>query len=172
MYFKLDKMKIALVDTNDNIIGYDDKLKVHEDGLLHRAFSILIFNDDGDMLIQRRALDKYHSGGLWTNTCCSHLPENFDMENIIHIRLKEEMGFDCQLDFQYKFTYNTKFENGLTEFETDHFYIGIHNDDPIIDVNEVMDWKWISYNDLSNWINKSPYEFTFWFHQIYKNLAI
>lgn len=165
-------MKIALVDDHDNIIGYEDKLKVHEDGMLHRAFSILIFNDNGDMLIHRRALDKYHSGGLWTNTCCSHLPENYSMDEIIHLRLKEEMGFDCQLDFEYKFTYITTFDNGLTEYETDHFYIGIFNGDPIVNESEVMEWKWISYKELSDWITRSPDEFTYWFHHIYKNLAI
>ncbi|HRP01866.1 MAG TPA: isopentenyl-diphosphate Delta-isomerase [Candidatus Kapabacteria bacterium] len=164
--------KIALVDEDDNIIAYEDKLIVHRDGLLHRAFSILVFNDIGEILLQRRALHKYHSAGLWSNTCCSHLPENSEMKEIIHTRLNEEMGFDCELEFQFKFTYKVIFNNGLTEYETDHLYFGYFNSVPNVNPEEAMGWMWISYEKLEEWIKTSPEEFTYWFKEIFKRLSI
>ncbi len=165
-------MKIALVDSNDNIVGYEDKLLVHQSGLLHRAFSIIIINKNNDILIQRRAIDKYHSGGLWTNSCCSHLPINYMMEDIIHIRLIEELGFDCVLEYIDKFTYYAKFENGLIEHETDYLYFGMYNTVSHLLVNpnpnEVMDYIWITYEKLQKWIINEPENFTIWFHQIFK----
>ncbi len=130
-------MKIALLNDNDEIISYKDKLIVHTEGLLHRAFSIVIFNSNNEILLQKRAPDKYHSGSLWTNTCCSHLPEGNEMSQFIHTRLKQEMGFDCELNFLEKFHYKTTFENGLIENEIDYLYTGKFDGNPSPDISEV-----------------------------------
>ena len=111
---------IAIIDQNDNIIAYDEKLIVHKLGLLHRAFSILVFNDQNQVLLQKRASSKYHSPNLWTNTCCSHLVKDKDFERYIHERLMFEMGFDCKLKFAFSFHYKIAFDNGLSENKIDH----------------------------------------------------
>ncbi len=138
-----DKRLIALVDKKDNILGYDEKLKVHEEGILHRAFSIFIFNKKGEMLIHQRAHHKYHSPSLWTNTCCSHLLENMNMDECVHDRLQFEMGFDTNVNFQFKFTYKESFDNGLTEYETDHVYFGIWEGEANPNPDEVATYRWI-----------------------------
>lgn len=158
--------KIALVNKDDEIIGFEDKLEVHKLGLLHRAFSILVFNDKDEILLQKRASTKYHSPGLWTNTCCSHLIENQDFETYIHNRLQDEMGFDCKLEFQFKFTYKKNFDNGLTEYETDHIYKGIWEGVPKPNPDEVDEYKWISMEDLRQDIIKNPDSYTYWFKEI------
>ena len=155
--------KILLVDKNDNPIGYEAKLKTHEDALLHRAFSIFIFNDKNEMLIQRRAIEKYHCGGLWTNTCCSHQRENEILHEAANRRLKEEMGFSTQLFELFTFHYNVKFENGLTENEIDHVYIGNYDGNIKLNPNEACDYKWINHDELKEWISTHPNDFTPWF---------
>jgi len=160
---------IALVNTNDEIIGYDDKLKVHEQGILHRAFSIFIFNKKGEMLIHQRAHHKYHSPSLWTNTCCSHLYENMTMDECVHDRLQFEMGFDAEVDFKFKFTYRESFDNGLTEYETDHVFFGTWEGIPNPNIDEVASYKWISMNVLKNDIGKNPQNYTYWFKHILEN---
>ncbi len=160
--------KIAIVTQNDEIIGYEPKLSVHKNGLLHRAFSILIFNDKGEMLIQKRAQSKYHSGGLWTNACCSHLIENCTMDEYIHNRLKHEMGFDCPLEYLSKFQYVAKFENGLTENEIDHIYIGKWNGNPELNLEEAEDFCWKSLDEIKQDIENQPEKFTYWFKEIIK----
>ena len=117
--------KVILVDERDNIVGTMEKLEAHRKGALHRAFSILLFNSKGELLLQKRAASKYHSGGLWTNTCCSHpLPEE-TMEQATRRKLKQEMGIDLQTEFAYKFIYKTPLDNGLTEHEHDNVYNAI-----------------------------------------------
>ncbi|MDA3893130.1 MAG: isopentenyl-diphosphate Delta-isomerase [Salinivirgaceae bacterium] len=162
---------IALVDTNDNITGYDHKLKVHEKGTLHRAFSIFIFNKKGKMLIHQRAHEKYHSPGLWTNTCCSHLLENMNMEACVHDRLQHEMGFDADVDFQFKFTYRETFGSGLTEHETDHVYFGEWEGLPHPNPDEVADFTWVKVDDLIKLISEFPEQYTYWFKHIMNNFA-
>lgn len=163
-------MKIALIDKNDNIIGYEEKLKVHQEGLLHRAFSIIIFNSKGEMLIHQRALDKYHSANLWTNACCSHLAENESMDKYIHKRLIEEMGFDCELDYLMKFNYRVELENNLIENETDYIYKGLY--DGIVSPNpsEVRNWKWTTMKELNKEVKANPDNFTHWFKIILEKL--
>src|SRR3989344_7340032 len=117
---------IILVDENDNQIGIEEKIKAHLDGKLHRAFSIFVFNNKGELLIQQRALDKYHSAGLWTNTCCSHPKPEEQIIEAGHRRLKEEMEFDCELNEAFSFKYKAVFDNGLTENEYDHVLIGYY----------------------------------------------
>lgn len=154
--------KIALVNEFDEIIGYEDKLKVHKLGLLHRAFSIFIFNDKNQLLLQKRAKTKYHSGSLWTNTCCSHMIENMHFEKYIHERLKYEMGFDTNLNFLFKFNYKIQLENYLFENEIDHVFTGIYCENPIINPIEADDFKWIDYYYLKKDIIKNPHQYTYW----------
>lgn len=158
--------KIALVNKDDEIIGFEDKLEVHKLGLLHRAFSILVYNDKNEILLQKRASTKYHSPGLWTNTCCSHLIENQNFETYMHNRLQNEMGFDCDLEFQFKFTYKKGFDNGLTEYETDHVYTGNWHGEPNPNPDEVDEYKWMSMEDLRKDIIKNPDSYTYWFKEI------
>lgn len=155
--------QVILVDEKDTPIGTMGKLEVHEKGLLHRAFSVFIFNDKNEMLLQRRALDKYHSAGLWTNTCCSHPKPNEDTLAAAHRRLKEEMGMATQLQHKSSFIYKTPFDNNLTEHEFDHVFIGHSNSDPKINPEEVDSFKWINIPDLKKEIASSPDQFTSWF---------
>jgi isopentenyl-diphosphate delta-isomerase len=155
--------QVILVDENDTPIGTMGKLEVHQKGLLHRAFSVFIFNDKNEMLLQRRALDKYHSAGLWTNTCCSHPKPNEDTLAAAHRRLKEEMGMATELQHKSSFIYKTPFDNNLTEHEFDHVFIGHSNSDPKINPEEVDSFKWINIPDLKNEIESSPEKFTSWF---------
>jgi isopentenyl-diphosphate Delta-isomerase len=158
--------EIILVDENDMELGFMPKLEAHQKGLLHRAFSILVFNEKGELLIHKRADNKYHSSGLWTNTCCSHPRKGEAVEDAIHRRLQEEMGFDCNLQFAYKFIYKTDLENDLIEYEYDHVFIGEYNYAIHPDPAEVSDYKWISLSNLRNDILKNPQNYTFWFQLI------
>lgn len=155
--------KILLVNEKDEPIVYEEKMKTHIDAKLHRAFSIFIFNSKNEMLIQRRALDKYHCGGLWTNTCCSHQRENEILTDAIHRRLKEEMGFDTELFELFTFHYKVNFENGLTENEIDHVFIGNYDGKIKINPKEAYDYKWIKLEKLKEWVKQTPENFTPWF---------
>jgi isopentenyl-diphosphate Delta-isomerase len=157
---------ITLVDSNDNVTGYQEKLEVHKEGLLHRAFSILIFNSEGQMLIHQRALSKYHSPGLWTNACCGHPNKGEEILDAAHRRLEEEMGFDCEFEFKFKFHYRAEFENGLIENEIDHVYIGEYNDTFKVNPMEVESFRWIEVSALKDEINTQPENFTVWFKEI------
>jgi isopentenyl-diphosphate delta-isomerase len=165
-----DDNLIALVDENDLVTGYEDKMEVHRKGLLHRAFSVFVLNDKNEIMLQQRAFQKYHSGGLWTNTCCSHmvLGEKFDVT--IHKRLVEEMGFDCSLERIYSFRYNTPFSNGLIENELDHVYMGRFNGVPILNPNEVCDWKWLTIGAITDDIDQNPDNYTYWFKIAFQHL--
>jgi len=161
--------QIALVNMNDEITGYEEKMPVHQKGLLHRAFSILIFNSKGELMIHRRAMDKYHSGGLWTNACCSHLTQQENMDSYVHTRLQYEMGFDCELTFVKKFHYKTDFGDGMTENEIDHIYVGLYDNDPKPNSAEVCEWKWCDVNGLQTEIEREPEKYTYWFKNIVAN---
>jgi len=158
------------VDENDEILGFVPKLKAHELGLLHRAVSVLIFNTRGEWLLQKRAKNKYHSGGLWTNTSCSHPYVDEDVETAAHRRLQEEMGLKCKLKKSFRFHYKSKLENGLIEHEIDHVFIGITDELPIINSEEAEDWKYISESELSRELNKEPEKFTSWFKLIFEKM--
>ncbi len=138
-------------------------MNVHQKGILHRCFSIFIFNFRGEMMLQKRVASKYHSGGLWTNTCCSHPCPGEDTEAAAHKRLKEEMGFDCELKELFTFTYKKSFDNGLTEHEFDHVFIGTYDGEPKPNVQEADDWKWIGIDELKNDITQHPENYTYWF---------
>ncbi len=155
--------KVILVDENDKAIGVMGKMEAHEKGVLHRAFSVFIFNDKGEMLLQRRALTKYHSAGLWTNTCCSHPRPEEETLDAANRRLKEEMGLETSLEHKNSFIYKTPFNNGLTEHELDHVYIGYTNANPQINKEEVHTYKWMSLDAIKQEVKNNPDEFTSWF---------
>ena len=159
--------KVVLVDTEDNPIGTMPKMEAHEKGLLHRAFSVFVFNDKNELMLQQRAMHKYHSPGLWTNTCCSHQRVGESNIQAGQRRLQEEMGFNTELKDSISFIYKASFDNGLTEHELDHILIGTHNDDPHINEEEVADWKWIDIEVLKSQLSQSPDKFTAWFKIIF-----
>jgi isopentenyl-diphosphate delta-isomerase len=154
---------VILVNENDEEIGTIPKLEAHEKGLLHRAFSVFIFNTQGELLLQQRASDKYHSAGLWSNTCCSHpkaLEPTFLAANR---RLKEEMGIETELDFLHSFIYNEQLENGLIEHEFDHIFYGISDELPQINKEEVADYKYVNTTDLLKDIKSNREKYSIWF---------
>lgn len=161
------KENVILVDTNDNQIGLMEKIEAHEKALLHRAFSVFVLNDKKELMLQRRALTKYHSPGLWTNTCCSHQREGESTLNAAKRRLVEEMGFVTELKEQFSFIYKAEFDNGLTEHEFDHVLTGVYNDEPLINIEEVAEWKWISLEEVKKQIEEKPQDFTPWFKIIF-----
>ncbi|MBU1163941.1 isopentenyl-diphosphate Delta-isomerase [Patescibacteria group bacterium] len=163
--------KILLVNEHDAEVGFDEKMKVHKQGHLHRAFSIFIFNSLGQTLLQKRAVVKYHCGGLWTNTCCSHQRKGETLKQAVHRRLKEELGFDTKLNESFTFTYYAKFDNGLTENELDHVFLGQYNGEVHIDLNEIEEYKWISLDDLKDDISKNPETYTPWLKIIFSNYS-
>jgi isopentenyl-diphosphate delta-isomerase len=161
--------EIILVNDLDEEIGTGEKLMVHQRGLLHRAFSILVFNEKNELLIHQRTSHKYHSGGLWTNTCCGHPNANEIIDVAAHRRLGEEMGFDTSLDFLFKFQYRTNFANGLVEHEIDHVFVGNHTDDFVVNPEEVADYKWIMIDELLDDVAANAENYTFWFKEILKS---
>ena len=155
---------VILVDKNDKAIGTEEKIKAHQDNKLHRAFSILITNSQGKILLQKRAENKYHSGSLWTNTCCSHPRPGEETETAAHRRLQEEMGFDCPLKEIFSFVYQVNFEkDNLSEHEFDHVFIGTYDKKPKPNPEEVEDFKWISPEELIADIKQNPESYSFWF---------
>ncbi|HEY0679349.1 MAG TPA: isopentenyl-diphosphate Delta-isomerase [Chitinophagaceae bacterium] len=156
--------EVILVNEQDEQVGVMDKLEAHQQALLHRAFSVFIFNQQGEMLLQQRAEDKYHSGGLWTNACCSHPSPGEETAQAAQRRLQEEMGFSTSLIKIFDFTYKAEFENGLTEHEFDHVFLGIYNGKIQPDPAEVQDYHYTSMDDLKIRMNDEPGAFTAWFH--------
>ncbi len=154
---------VILVDERDNPIGTMEKMEAHEKGLLHRAFSVFIFNERGEMLIHQRAEEKYHSGGLWTNACCSHPREGETTEEAARRRLMEEMGFDCDVQEQFDFIYRADLDQGLTEHELDHVFFGTFNGIPQVNPDEVMAWKYIPLTALHHDVQSNPERYTEWF---------
>jgi isopentenyl-diphosphate Delta-isomerase len=163
------EQQIAIVNISDEIVGYEEKQLVHTKGLLHRAFSVFIINSKRELLLQRRAEEKYHSAGLWTNTCCSHLPKGFEMKSYAHQRLMEEMGFGCELKYVETFHYSVDFHDGMIENEIDHIYFGVFDGDPNPDPTEVYDWRWNDINIVKDDVRLHPELYTYWFKYIIKN---
>lgn len=161
---------VILVDENDNPLGVEKKLEAHQNANLHRAFSIFVFNDKNQLLLQQRALNKYHSAGLWTNTCCSHPRPDEETMDAAHRRLKEEMGFDTELTEVFSFKYKTAFDNGLTENEFDHIFIGKYNNDPIPNLLEANTYKWSDIKWVEQDIEENKEIYTFWFKICFKKL--
>lgn len=155
--------EVVLVNEKDESIGRMEKIEAHEKGLLHRAISVFIFNEKGEMLLQKRALHKYHSAGLWTNTCCSHPRPGEDSKMAAERRLFEEMGINTSLIHKGQFIYKTEFSNGLTEFELDHVFTGIYNENPELNPEEAADFCWKSIPDIKIDIGTFPNSYTSWF---------
>ena len=159
---------VILVDEEDNKIGLMPKMLAHEKALLHRAFSVFIFNDKNELMLQQRALEKYHSPGLWTNTCCSHQRDGEDNIQAGMRRLYEEMGFETDLEESVSFIYKAPFDNGLTEYEFDHVLVGRYNEEPKINADEVASWKWMDLEELKIDMALNPDNYTIWFKIIFE----
>ena len=161
------KEEVILVDTNDVPLGTMPKMEAHEKAILHRAFSVFILNKEGQLMLQQRALSKYHSPGLWTNTCCSH--QRLGETNIEAgtRRLQEEMGFKTPLKELFSFVYKATFDNGLTEHEFDHVILGYYDSEPIINHEEVTNWKWMNLEEIITEIKTNPDNYTAWFKIIF-----
>ena len=158
---------VILVDKNDTQIGLMSKLDAHKKGILHRAFSVFVLNNNNEIMLQKRAYNKYHSGGLWTNTCCSHQREGENSIEAGKRRLLEEMGFETELKIITSFIYKVEFENGLTEHEFDYLLIGKYIKSPVINKQEVADWKWMKVELIADDIKLNPNNYTSWFKIIF-----
>ncbi len=159
--------KVILVNQKDEPIGLMPKMEAHEKGLLHRAFSVFIFNKNNELMLQQRALSKYHSPGLWTNTCCSHQREGESNIAAGKRRLKEEMGFTAELEDTISFIYKAPFDNGLTEHEFDHILVGNYNEEPKMNPEEAEAWKWMALDDVEKDLKLNPTAYTEWFKIIF-----
>jgi isopentenyl-diphosphate Delta-isomerase len=162
--------EVVLVDTEDREIGTMEKLQAHQEGVLHRAFSIFIFNSRGEMLIHQRAEGKYHSAGLWTNACCSHPASGEDLAVALKRRLKEEMHMQADMFELFSFVYKAELENGLTEHEFDHVVYGISDSIPFPNPEEVQAWKYVSIAELHADVEKNPMHYTEWFKLCYQRV--
>lgn len=166
--------QVVLVDAQDNPIGLMGKLEAHQKAVLHRAFSVFVLNDQNELMLQQRALHKYHSPGLWTNTCCSHQRSGESNIQAGTRRLQEEMGFTTELTELTSFIYKAPFDNGLTEHELDHIMLGRYNSSPNINLDEVADWKWMSIEEVKKDVDAHPERYTVWFviifERFYKDL--
>ena len=156
--------KIILVNEHDDMVGVMDKMEAHRQGLLHRAFSVFIFNSKGEMLLQQRALSKYHSGGLWTNACCSHPLPGEKTLDAAQRRLMEELGFETPIEKIFDFTYRAEFDNGFTEHEFDHVYAGEYEGKLNVNPDEVSDFCYKEIGEIKNMLQTYPQKFTAWFH--------
>lgn len=167
-YFcRVEEEKVILVDRDDRPIGTMPKMEAHEKALLHRAFSVFVLNDQGEIMLQQRAAHKYHSPLLWTNTCCSHQRVGESNIEAGKRRLMEEMGFETELQELFNFIYRAPFDNGLTEHELDHVLLGHYNDAPRINPDEVQDWKWMKPAAIRQALEETPGAFTAWFRIIF-----
>ena len=158
---------VILVNEQDQEIGLMPKMEAHEKAVLHRAFSVFIFNSKNELMLQQRASHKYHSPDLWTNTCCSHQRQGESNIEAGKRRLFEEMGFVTELEEKTSFIYKAPFDNGLTEHELDHIMVGYFDDAPNLNQEEVKDWKWMSLEAVKNDIIINPKLYTEWFKIIF-----
>jgi isopentenyl-diphosphate Delta-isomerase len=155
--------QVVLVNDKDESIGEMEKMQAHVEGRLHRAFSVFLFNQHGEMLMHQRAMSKYHSPGLWTNACCSHPRPNEEVKDAAMRRLMEELNFQTAIEKRFDFTYHATFENGLIEHEFDHVFFGICDAIPNFNPNEVAAMRWLELEALDTEIKTNPNSFTPWF---------
>lgn len=160
--------QVILVNENDEQIGLMPKMEAHEKAVLHRAFSVFVFNDKNQLMLQQRAADKYHSPLLWTNTCCSHQRDGETNLEAGKRRLQEEMGFVCDIEEKTSFIYKAPFDNGLTEHELDHVMVGYYNDNPVINREEVESFKWMTVEEVKVDMELNPTVYTEWFKIIFE----
>lgn len=159
--------QVIIVDINDNQLGLMPKMEAHEKAVLHRAFSVFIFNKKGELMLQQRAAHKYHSPLLWTNTCCSHQRNGESNLEAGVRRLQEEMGFTAAIKEVFSFIYKAPFDNGLTEHELDHVLIGYFDDEPNLNKEEAEAYKWMTLEDVKSDIDENPSIYTEWFKIIF-----
>lgn len=159
----MEEPLVVHVNEKDEVLGFYPKLYVHEEAMLHRAVSVLVFNSNGEWLIQRRAISKYHSGGLWTNTCCSHPYPNENIKQAAERRLIEEMGMKVELEKSFDFIYKKELDQGLTEHEFDHVFVGYSDDIPVLNPDEADDWTYLSTHELELSLKIEPEAYTEWF---------
>lgn len=159
---------VILVNESDEPIGTMPKMEAHEKAVLHRAFSVFIMNEKGETMLQQRAAHKYHSPLLWTNTCCSHQRTGETNVEAGKRRLQEEMGFTAELKELFSFIYKAPFDNGLTEHELDHVMMGNYDGDPMLNPDEVSDWKWMRPETIKADISENPEKYTAWFKIIFE----
>ncbi len=164
--------QVILVDEHDQEIGTMEKMEAHRKGLLHRAFSVLVFNSQGEILVQQRADSKYHSAGLWTNTCCSHPRPHECIQEASARRLREEMGIAANPEFLFKFTYRTHLEQDLVEHEVDHVFTAIFDGTPEANPHEVQAWKFIDLDLLRKDVELHPSNYTYWFRLILEHTQL
>ena len=157
---------MILVNEKDEWLGLEEKMEAHKKGLLHRAFSVFVLNSNNEVLMQQGAIDKYHSGGLWSNTCCSHPRAGESTLQAAHRRLQEEMGLDCELEKIFTFRYRAEVDNMLIENEYDHIYIGHFEGVPILNEEEVAQYKFVGLDELTEWVESEPETFTVWFRMV------
>jgi isopentenyl-diphosphate delta-isomerase len=155
--------QIILVDEQDREVGTGEKIQTHREGALHRAFSIFVFDLRGRLLLQKRARSKYHSGSLWSNTCCGHPRPGEQTEAAARRRLREEMNFTCDIRKAFDFIYKVEFSSDLYEHEYDHVFIGLFDGDPLPSESEVEEWKWIEPEELISDMRSRPESYTHWF---------
>lgn len=158
---------VVLIDRKDHEIGIMEKQQAHVAGLLHRAFSVFVFNKRGELLIQQRAASKYHSPLLWANTCCSHPRQGESFLDAAHRRLVEEMGFDCELEEKFHFIYKAKLGDNLFEHELDRVFTGVYEGEVKINPEEVEDFKWVPWEELVEDVQVHPEKYTAWFKIIF-----
>ncbi len=158
---------VILVNEKDEPIGLMPKMEAHQKALLHRAFSVFIFNEKDELMLQQRAHTKYHSPGLWTNTCCSHQREGETNIEAGKRRLEEEMGFSTDLKDTVSFIYKAPFDNGLTEHEFDHILVGKYNEDPVLNPEEAADYRWLTLEEVKMDMEQNPEIYTAWFKIIF-----
>ncbi len=163
---------VVLVDEQDNQIGIMEKMEAHYKGVLHRAFSVFVFNSKHELLLQRRALGKYHSGGLWTNTCCSHSRVGETTLDAGHRRLQEEMGFDCPLSEAFTFIYKKELDHQMIEHEYDHVLVGTFDGEPILNPEEAMDYSFVSISEIESLVAENPQNYTEWFKICLKEVLL
>jgi len=164
--------EIVLVNSSGELTGTMEKLQAHIEGKLHRAFSVFIFNSKGELLLQRRALSKYHSGGKWSNTCCSHPRPGEDVKKAAQRRLAEEMGMICELEHIFSFIYRAELDKGLIEHEFDHVFVGVSDAEPIPVAEEVADFAYINLSKLEAELRLNPDKFTAWLKICFERLKV
>jgi isopentenyl-diphosphate delta-isomerase len=163
---------LILVDENDMEIGEEEKMSIHRKGLLHRCFSIFVFNRAGEVLMQKRAQSKYHSGGLWTNTCCGHPIAGENTKSAAHRRLREEMGFDCEMSEAFTFIYRAELDHNLIEHEYDHVFIGHYDGEVQPSPKEAETYAWLSVDSVLEEMNRQPERYTVWSIIAFKELLL
>ncbi len=155
--------RVILVDESDNELGTEEKMKAHVENVMHRAISVFVFNSKGEMMLQRRAKTKYHSPGLWSNTCCSHPRPGEKNADAAHRRLMEEMGFDCELEEIFSFTYNIRLGEKLYEHEFDHVFYGTYDGEPNLNPDETDAYRFVRMKELEEDVKRNPGSYTYWF---------